>query len=161
VTAWQRSNITVRHEKGIGAVSFRRLLVAGGAGAIVALVSGRLVGFFPSCLGAGVVLAVVLVITHPVEGMPLFAFSLRNLRGLATVAAATRQTDSLSVIGRALRVTPEEGILQADAAFDSEWENEETEDLLDGDWEYLGRFADAPREGLSAAENPFKGKGGV
>src|SRR5687768_4186538 len=81
MTAWQRSNITVRTEKGIGPVSLKRLLLAGGIAGIVAMISGRIIGFFPSCLSAGVVLALVLVISHPVEGLPLFAFSLRTLKG--------------------------------------------------------------------------------
>ena len=160
MTAWQRSNITTRHEKGIGAVSFKRLLMAGGAGALVALVGGRIVGFFPSCLGAGVVLAVVLTITHPVEGMPLFAFGLRSLRGLATAAAVHGGTESPSLLGRALQVTPEDGVLQADAVFDTTWA-EEAKDDLDTDYEYLGRFADAQREGMAAIDNPFQARGDV
>jgi hypothetical protein len=160
VAAWQRSNITERHEKGIGSISFKRLLMAGGAGAVVAMLGGRIIGFFPSCLSAGVILAVVLVITHPVEGMPLLAFALRSLRGLATVAAVHKQEGSLSLVGQALRVSPEEGVLHADEAYDAEWQDEEQDDLLDAEWEYLGGFADARSEGLSAAENPFH-KGGA
>ena len=45
MTAWQRSNITVRSEKGIGAISFKRLLIAGGTGGLVAMIGGRVAGF--------------------------------------------------------------------------------------------------------------------
>ncbi len=156
VTAWQRSNIVERHEKGIGSISFKRLLVAGLTGALVALAGGRMVGFFPACLSAGVVLCLVLIITHPLEGMPLFVFALRSLRGLLTAAAVRHESGSLSLAGQALRVSPEEGILHADTVYDAAWEDEEQEDLLDADWEYLGGFGDAGGEGLSAAENPFR-----
>jgi hypothetical protein len=156
MTAWQRSRITERSEKGLGPISFKRLLLAGGAGGIVAMVGGRVIGFVPSCLSAALVLGLVLGVTHPVEGRPLFAFALRSLRGLATVAAVHRREGSLSLAGRLMKVTPEEGILHAAAVYDAEWEDEEQDDLLDAGWEYLGGFADAGREGLSAAEDPFK-----
>lgn len=158
MTAWQRSNITVRTEKGIGPISFKRLLLAGGTAGIIAMISGRIIGFFPSCLSAGIVLALVLIVTHPVEGLPLFAFALRTLRGLATIAAFQDAGGSTGAVGQALRVSPQEGILDADAAYGAEWHDEDAEDLLDGDWEYLGSFSDVKSQGLSAAENPFGAK---
>jgi hypothetical protein len=155
MAAWQRSNITERTEKGIGPISFKRLLLAGGAAAIVALVGGRALGFAPSCLSAAIVLAFVLVITHPVEGLPLLAFSLRTLRGLATVAAIHDQEGTLSTVGRVMQVSPQDGILQANDVYESIWEDEQDEDLLDAEWEYLGGFEDVKSEGLSATDNPF------
>ncbi len=78
MTAWQRSHITERSEKGIGPISFKRLLIAGASGGIVAMLAGRTLGFFPGCLSAGLALAAVLAATHPVEGLPLFAFGFRS-----------------------------------------------------------------------------------
>lgn len=156
MTAWQRSNITVRTEKGIGPVSFKRLLLAGGTAGIIAMISGRIIGFFPSCLSAGVVLALVLIVTHPVEGLPLFAFTLRTVRGLATIAAFHDQGGSISVVGQVMRVSPQDGILDADTAYGTEWHDGEAEDLLDGEWEYLGSFTDVKGRGLAAADNPFQ-----
>ena len=69
MTAWQRSNITQRSEKGLGPISFKRILLAGGAGGIMAMIGGRLIGFFPGCLSGAIILGVVLAITHPVEGL--------------------------------------------------------------------------------------------
>lgn len=158
MTAWQRSNITERAEKGLGPISFKRLLMAGGAAGIIALVGGRAAGFVPSCLSAAVVLALVLIITHPVEGMPLFAFSLRTLRGLATVAALHDQAGMLATVGSVMRVSPQEGVLHADDVYEAIWQDEQDADLLDGEWEYLGSFADVKGEGLAAADNPFAGK---
>lgn len=158
MTALQRSNITVRTEKGIGPISFKRLLLAGGTAAIVAMVSGRIIGFFPSCLSAGAVLASVLIITHPVEGLPLFAFALRTMRGLATIAAFAEQESSQSPVSQMLRISPQEGILDADNAYGAEWHDAEAEDLLDGEWEYLGSFSDVKSHGLAAADNPFQTK---
>jgi hypothetical protein len=158
MTAWQRSNITERAEKGIGPISFKRLLVSGGAAGIIALIGGRVAGFIPSCLTAAVVMAFVLVITHQVEGLPLFAFSLRTLRGLATVAAIHDQAGALSTVGRVMQVSPQDGVLHADVVFETIWQNEGNEDLVDAEWEYLGGFTDVKSEGLAAANNPFTDK---
>jgi hypothetical protein len=158
MTAWQRSNITERAEKGIGPISFKRLLMAGGAAGIVALIGGRVLGFASSCLSAAIVLAFVLVITHPVEGLPLFAFGLRTLRGLATVAAIHDQQGTLSTVGRVMQVSPQDGVLHADEVYEAIWQDEQDEDLLDAEWEYLGGFADVKSEGLAAADNPFDAK---
>jgi hypothetical protein len=158
MTAWQRSNITERSEKGIGPISFRRLLVAGGAGAIVAMIGGRVIGFFPSCISAGVVLALVLAVTHPVDGMPLFVFVLRTLHGLATVAALHNRGGPLALVGQVMRVSPQTAVLLADRVYDAVWEDEAEENLLDDEWEYLGGFTDVKGQGLSAAENPFTKK---
>jgi hypothetical protein len=57
-----------------------------------------------------------------------------------------------------LKVSPDEGRLEAGSAYDPAWKDGEDEDPLPADWEYLGRFADAGREGLSAAHNPFGGE---
>ena len=161
MTAWQRSNITQRSEKGIGPISFKRLLVAGATGGIVAMIGGRIVGFFPACLGAGVVLALVLAISHPVEGLALYAFALRSLRGLAMLAAMQRRSGLLALAGRLLRVSPQEGILQADSVYHARWDEqaENPDDVLDSQWEYLGGYGDAGSEGLSVVENPFSLKG--
>ena len=161
MTAWQRSNITERAEKGIGPISFKRLLVAGGAAAIVATIGGRVIGFAPSCLSAAIVLAFVLTLTHPVEGMPLFAFSLRTLRGLATVAAMHDTDGMMTTVARAMQVSAQDGMLEADQVFDAVWEDEHEEDLVDAEWEYLGGFEDVRGEGLAAADNPFASRKGV
>lgn len=155
MTAWQRSNITVRSEKGLGPISFKRLLIAGGTGGLIAMIGGRVIGFGASCASALLVLVLVLVITHPIEGLPLFSTLLRSLRGLAAVGARQGRGGLLALIGRALQVTAADGMLDANDAYDMTWEVEHEDDLLDVDWEYLGGFADVKREGLSAAENPF------
>jgi len=160
MTAWQRSNITQRSEKGIGPISFKRLLLAGGAGGIVAMIGGRAIGFFPACLSAGLVLAVVLAITHPVEGLALYAFGLRSLRGLAALAAIQKRAGLMALLGKAMQVSPREAVLQADQIYEAVWDDERDGDgLLGAEWEYLGGFGDARGEGLSIVENPFGVKG--
>ncbi len=156
MTAWQRSKITERSEKGLGSVSFKRLLLAGGVGGLVAMIGGRVAGFIPSCLSAALVLGLALLITHPVEGMPLLVFALRTLRGLATAAGLHHTQGALALAGQIMQVTPDEGLLHADAVYHAPWEDTGLDDPLDAGWEYLGRFADAGREGLAAAENPFQ-----
>jgi len=160
MTAWQRSNITQRSEKGIGPISFKRLLLAGASGGLVAMIGGRAIGFFPACLSAGVVLAVVLVVTHPLEGLALYAFALRSLRGLATLATIQGRAGLMALVGKAMQVTPQEGVLQADDVYEPVWEDDEDgrSDLLGGEWEYLGGFGDVRGEGLSLVENPFADK---
>lgn len=162
MTAWQRSNIVQRSEKGIGAISFKRLLLAGAAGGIVAMLGGRVIGFLPSCLGAGIVLALVLAISHPVEGLALYAFSLRTLRGLATLAVLHQRGGPLARLGGLLKVSASEGTLQASQAYGAAWQDDSdgSQDTLGGEWEYLGGFGDAGGEGLSAIDNPFAGRGG-
>ena len=161
MTAWQRSNITERAEKGVGPISFKRLLLAGGAAGIVALIGGRALGFVPSCLSAAVVLALVLALTHPVDGLPLLAFGLRTLRGLATVAAIHDREGVLATAGSLMQVSPQDGVLQAAEVYGATWQDETDNDLLDDDWEYLGGYVDVQGEGLSAAANPFDGKQGA
>ena len=119
------------------------------------------VGSGPNGLSAAIVLTFVLVLTHPVEGLPLFAFGLRTLRGLATVAAIHDQEGVMSNVGRAMRVSPLDGLLEADEVYDAIWEDEREIDLLDAEWEYLGGFEDVRGEGLAAAENPFVGHKGT
>jgi hypothetical protein len=134
MTAWQRSNITERAEKGFGPISFKRLLLAGGAAGIVAMLGGRALGFAPSCLSAAVVLALVLIITHPVEGMPLLTFSLRTLRGLATWLIHD-QEGVISTAGQPCR-SPPDGVLLADDVYDAIWETrgDDLPDVIGNTW---------------------------
>ena len=155
MTSWQRSNILVREEKGIASVSFKRLLMAGGGGAMVAMIGSRIVGFAPACLGAVVILVVVLVITHPIEGLALLNYAIRTLRGWVTLAAIHSRGGILRTLGRAMRIAPDEGILQADRVYDAVFEDQSPDTLLDEEWAYLGGFSDVDDEGLAAVDDPF------
>jgi hypothetical protein len=155
MTSWQRGNILKRAEKGIGPVSFKRLLMAGGAGALVAMLGSRLLGFTPACLSAGVVLAVALAITHPVEGLALLAYAAQVLRGWVALAALHGRGGALGALGRALHVAPDEGVLQADQVYGAAGEDDGGEPLLGGEWAYLGGFADVDDRGLAAVDDPF------
>jgi hypothetical protein len=52
MTAKMKSRITERQEKGLGPISFKRLLMAGGAGVMSAMILTKMIGFFPGCAGA-------------------------------------------------------------------------------------------------------------
>lgn len=155
MTAWQRTNITTREERGVGPISFKRLLLAGGAGAAVAMIGSRLADFLSGCVGGGVLLVVVLILTHPRDGMPFYAYLARTAYGLAALAALHGQAGPWAWLGAALRIAPSQGTLDADAAYDAHYDDEAAEALLDEEWAHLGSFADLEDEGLSAVPSPF------
>lgn len=69
MTAWQRGKITRREEKGLGSISFRRLLIAGGVGGLVAMAFGGGGGFALAAGGGGFAFAALILLTAPVDGM--------------------------------------------------------------------------------------------
>lgn len=156
MSAWQRSHITERAEKGLGPFSFRRLLMAAGGGGLLTLVSGRLLGFGPSLLLGLIALACLLVLSHPVEGQPLLLAGLAALRGIAAIALAGGQRGPLALLARLLRVEREEAWLDAEALFEQKAQDLPDEDSpLPPGAEFLGGYAELGGRGLARAANPF------
>ena len=106
MTAWQRTHVLRREEKGFGPVSLRRVLIAGFSGVLFMLFGGQALGFLGGLCGGLILLIVVLVITHPVAGRPFFKHAAALLRGMATVAAIRNEDGFL---GNAPSVDPEAG----------------------------------------------------
>lgn len=160
MTAKMKSRITERQEKGFGPVSFKRLLMAGGAGAMSAMVLTRIVDFCPGCAGAMVITVIVIVLTHPVEGLALHTFLLRSARSLSAISALHAAGKDLepSPISQALKVGPQDATLQADALYEVEWQDERDE-LPPQSLIYRGGFAGLSRSGLAVVDNPFFGAG--
>jgi hypothetical protein len=156
MVAWQRTHITRREERGIGPISFKRLLLAGGLGAAVAMIGSRTVGFLPGCSAGGLLLAVGLALTHPREGMPLASRLVRTARGLAVVAAVHGEAGWGVRLAQALSLTPQDGLLDADRLYEASPSDTTAPGLLDGEWAYLGGFPQADEDGLSATGNPFR-----
>ncbi len=154
MTAWMRTNVTTREEKGIGPVSFKRLLMAGGAGTMISLLGSRIIGFMPACGSGGIILILVLAFTHPVEGLSLFKRLTRSLRGLMTLSAINNQGGLSSTAGQIFQVKAEEGVLLANKVYETVYEGED-EEQLGSEWAYLGSFAGTSDAGLSVVADPF------
>ncbi|MBN1310695.1 MAG: hypothetical protein JXB30_04680 [Anaerolineae bacterium] len=150
------SRITERQEKGFGPISFKRLLFAGGSGALGAMALTRIVGFFPGCVGAISIALLVVILTHPIEGLALNAFLLRSVRSLLTISALDNAENNTvpGPITQLLKVSPEDGQLEADKLFEVEWEDEEDE-LPPQTLVYKGGFANLGKTGLAVVDNPF------
>ncbi len=155
LTAWQRTNITTREERGIGPISFKRLLLAGGIGAAAAMIGSRMGDFLSGFAGGGILLVVVLVLTHPRDGIPVYLYLIRTSYGLAALAALHGQSGMWAWLGSILRIDPSRGTLDADIAFHAACQDDEAGALLDEEWAHLGGFADLDDEGLSAVPSPF------
>lgn len=156
MTAKMRSRITERQEKGIGSISFKRLLVAGGAGAMGAMLLTRTLGFLPGCAGAmGLTLAVI-ILTHPIEGLALHTFLLTTIRSRAAIAAlhAAGHNQAPGPISQVLKVAPEDGRLHADALYEVEWQDE-GDDLPPQTLIYKGNFGSLGKAGLAVVDNHF------
>lgn len=154
MTAVQRSNVLIRQEKGFGSITLPRLLMAGGVGAIVALFATNSVGLVPGCSSSAIVVAVILVLTHPIEGLPLFKFALRTMYGLATVAAIDNADGLPGLAAQLMQTNAEEGILKAQDEY-SVGEDSINDDELDQGWAYLGDFTNASGHGLAIIDDPF------
>jgi hypothetical protein len=160
MTAKMKSRITERQEKGLGPISFKRLLMAGGAGVMSAMILIKIIGFFPGCAGAVFLTVTVVILTHPIEGLALNMFLLRSARGMAAVSALNLAGKNLEPgpLSQALQVGPEDATFHADAIYEVEWEDE-VDDLPPQTLIYRGGFAGLGRAGLAVVDNPFFGSG--
>ena len=104
-------------------------------------------------------IGVVLAITHPVEGLALYAFLGRSLRSLAALALIHNRGGLLPAVGRVMQVSADEGTVLGSSVYNIPDEDREGDRELDPGWEYLGGFGDVKGEGLSAAPNPFHQEG--
>jgi hypothetical protein len=155
MTAFHRSNVLIRQEKALGSITVPRLLLAGGGAAAVALLLSRTLGLLGGCAGAGLLGAFLLILTHPVEGRPLFRLALRSASGLAALAALRGQTSGIAgLLARLFRVRPGDATLASSAEFGAGSEAADAE-LPEPGWEYLGGFKDAARPGLAVVDSPF------
>lgn len=160
MTARMRSRITERAEKGLGSISFKRLLLAGGVAAFAAMLLTRILGFLPGCAGAGLLLLGSLALTHPLEGLPLALYLLRALRSLAALSSLHGgspglQSGSPSLLAHILQVEPGQAELDADALYGAE-RQDEPDSLPPSDFAYLGGFPAAGTRGLRVVDSPFR-----
>jgi hypothetical protein len=156
MTAKMRSRITERQEKGVGPISFKRLLVAGGVGAMSAMLLSRMLGFFPGCAGAIGLTIAVIVLTHPIEGLALHTFLLYSIRSRAAIAALHAADNDLEPgpLSQILKASPDDGRLDADVLYEVEWEDE-GDDLPPQTLVYKGGFGSLDKAGLAVVDNPF------
>lgn len=158
MVARMRTNVLKREEKGFGPISFPRVLLAGVIGAFVTLGFSRLIGFFPGCVGGGVISILVVVMTQPISGTPLAQSLAKTLQGLIITRGLKQQeseTESpiLNLLMTIGNVNPEDGVLQCDEVFnvpEEENEDEEVSDLI-----FFRDITDLNAEGLQIVTNPF------
>jgi hypothetical protein len=118
MTAYMKTNVLRREEKGIGTISFRRLLVAG-LGAIVFFIFGsRMIGWLPGCMGGIAFMIFLVVLTQPVGGFPLVMHAADVLHGLAVISQSRERRGPLGQAGAAvLQVSERDGLLEAGTLF--------------------------------------------
>lgn len=119
MTAWQRTHILRRDEKGFGPISFKRILIAGFAGVLVTLFAGRALGFGGgTCLGLAVI-GGVLLMTHPIQGRLAFRHLSEVVVGLLIVAALRGEDNLGRRLADLLKVESQDGALQSDDLYET------------------------------------------
>ncbi len=153
MTAFQRGNVTTRQERGLGPISFKRMLLAGGVAVILTMTLGRFLGPLGSCVAGALALALLLVMTQPREGLPTFITLLRALRGwLITAALQSELTGATGWLARLLLISPSEGIIVGSALFGAR-EELPAFDVEDA-WTFLDDTPDEP--GLILTADPSR-----
>jgi hypothetical protein len=154
-----RTNVLKREEKGIGPVSFPRLLLSALAGVFATLTLGRAVNFGVGCISGFLVTGIVMAMTQPIGGTPLAQYLTKALRGLVVISAIKQAEDGsepsaiTSLLISALRADTEEGLLKCDEVFNVQVENEEDED--ESGIVFFRDMGDLDSKGLAVVDNPF------
>jgi hypothetical protein len=154
-----RTNVLKREEKGIGPISFPRLLLAGLTAVFAVLGVGRGVGFGFGCVSGVLLMALVLFITQPVSGTPMGQFLAKVLRGGVVVNSLKaeqeeRSSAALDMLANVMRVNTEEGILNCDEIFDVPEEEEEADHEFN-DLVFFRDITDLDSKSLQVMDNPF------
>jgi hypothetical protein len=111
-----KSHILSRDEKGFGGIPFKRLLFGGIAGGLAYTVF-RLA--LPNiAIPVGVLVALVMIIlTAPRGGLPLWTRLLLNLRGSILLGAAAQPTGMAAELAKMLNLSPETAVLDGNLVF--------------------------------------------
>lgn len=156
MTAVQRSNVLKREEKGLGTISFRRLLAAG-LGAILFFVFGsRIFGWALACFSGLGLLTLILLLTQPVGGYPLAVQAALVGRGLVLIVLLRHPQRRASQLTQAvLHLDPEDGRLNAEQVYHTDADAGSPSTLSNPqDWVL---YRDADDDGLSFAADPLGG----
>jgi hypothetical protein len=144
----QRGKVTAREERGFGPVSFKRMLMSGGAGLIGTMAAGKAFGPLGSCIGGAVLFALVIILSAPREGMPMLFYLLHSLRGLLITAEDPDRIQQ--TLAGLLLARPEEGVIHSEDLFLHQ--ADETARDLEDSWTMLGK--DPHEEGLVVLSAP-------
>lgn len=131
MTAYSRSNITQRAERAIGSITFKRMLIAGGAAGMTVMILSRTISF-PPALGAGVaVLVLTLVLSQPHEGIPLLLFLFLSLRALVTIGSIRYPSSAFfQIMQQLLQTDAQKALLRSTEIFETAHSNVEEEDMI-------------------------------
>jgi hypothetical protein len=155
-----RTNVLKREEKGIGPVSFPRVLLSGLGGAFGIFAFSRITGnFFAGCF-AGLILGTgIILLTQPVQGTPMGQFLLKTLQGWITTrtvkAEATGEDPGLiaKTISTAMSMDTSGGILNCEEVFSIP---EELKDDLEGLMVFFRDTDSGDKKTLQVIDNPFE-----
>jgi hypothetical protein len=153
-----RTNVLKREEKGIGPVSFARVLMAGLAGVFVILAFGRFLPFWMGCVSGVLVTGLVIFLTQPVSGTPMFQYLTKVVQGMAAIAAVKEESGEnvpfyLKIAGSVMTIEPGDGVLDSDDVFavpEDEQSDDEIADLM-----FFRDISDLGDQGLQVIDNPF------
>ena len=118
MTAWQRTHILRREEKGLGSISFKRILLAGLAGVLVTLFGGRALGFGGSvCSGLALCIG-ILVMTQPIQGRLAFKHIVEIAIGVITVGALSGNESIGAKIAQLLKIESRSGAVEGEDLYE-------------------------------------------
>lgn len=137
MTAFMRSNVLKREEKGMGTVSFRRLLAGGAAAVLIFIFASRLLGWLFGCASSIALLAGVIAFTQPVGGFPLAMYLADLVGGWAVLLVARNPGSRRSrLMQRVLRIDPADALLDASQIYHSDQEDRDHSFSLAGEREW-------------------------
>lgn len=153
-----RTNVLKREEKGVGPISFPRLLLSGLSGVFAMLGLGKLLGFGAGCVSSALIVGIVLFVTQPVSGTPMGQYLTKIFQGTIIVRARKAEADEkpspvIDMLVNALSLNPEDGILNCDQVFDVPDEQDESHEVTE--MVFFRDITDLDQKGLQVIENPF------
>jgi hypothetical protein len=160
MVARMRTDVLKREEKGIGPVSFPRILLAGLGGTFATLALGGLLGFVPSCMTGVFVTVAVVLLTQPISGTPMAQFLIKAFQGLLVVRSMRNREedeDAPPVLAdhlmQVMNIDPDSGALECDEVFNVTEEVENADELPE--LVFFRDITDLDSKGLQVIDNPF------
>lgn len=154
MVARMRTNVLKREEKGIGPISFPRLLVSGFGGGLLAYLTAQFIGFIGGCFFGVIGFAAAIAATQPVHGTPLFMFLVKSIHGMVATRHMQGGGPVVGALAQAMQIEENTAALLCEEVF-SLAEEQESEDEI-GELVFFRDVRDLDSGGLQVVENPFE-----
>ncbi len=154
MVARMRTNVLKREEKGIGPISFPRLLMAGFASGLIVYVSAQAFGFVLACLIGIVAFAAGIAATQPVHGTPLAMFIAKSLHGMVATRHMQGGGPVIGALAQAMQIEDDSAALLCEEVFNLPDEQTEQDEI--GELVFFRDIRDLDSGGLQVVNNPFE-----